>query len=235
MISIEDTSELVLPKFLQWVPLITRQQNSEGKGEVRMLDLLVNSLRMRPDRLVVGEIRRKEDAETLFEALMTGHSVYATMHAETAQQVIKRLISDPINLPDIEVGTLDLVITAFRQRRSGVRRILELAEVTERMLAGRSELKTNNIFEWKPRTDVIERTINASQKVMNKLELYSGLTSQEINEDLAEKEKVLNWLLSKNIRTVNEIGLVSSVYYTEKQKLMDVVARNAELTELEIT
>ncbi len=235
VISIEDTSELVLPKFLQWVPLITRQQNSEGKGEVKMLDLLVNSLRMRPDRLVVGEIRRKEDAETLFEALMTGHSVYATMHAETAQQVIKRLISDPINLPDIEVGTLDLVITAFRQRRSGVRRILELAEVTERMLAGRSELKTNNIFEWKPRTDVIERTINASQKVMNKLELYSGLTSQEINEDLAEKEKVLNWLLSKNIRTVNEIGLVSSVYYTEKQKLMDVVARNAELTELEIT
>ncbi len=232
IISIEDTSEIVLPKFFQWVPLITRQPNSEGKGEVKMLDLLVNSLRMRPDRLVVGEIRRKEDAETLFEALMTGHSVYATMHAETAQQVVKRLISDPINLPDIEVGTLDLIITAFRQRRSGVRRVLELAEVTERVMAGKSELKTNNIFEWKPRTDVIERTINASQKVLNKLELYSGLTSQEISEDLQEKEKVLDWILAKNIRAVNDIGLVASTYYTDKQKLMDIVARNGEASEL---
>ncbi|MCL4397103.1 Flp pilus assembly complex ATPase component TadA, partial [Candidatus Parvarchaeota archaeon] len=109
IITIEDTSELVLPKYMHWVPMLTRQPNSEGKGQVTMLDLLLNSLRMRPDRLVVGEIRRKEDAQTLFEAMMTGHSVYATMHAETAQQVVKRLISEPIDLPEIEVSTLDLL------------------------------------------------------------------------------------------------------------------------------
>ncbi|MFH1470377.1 MAG: ATPase, T2SS/T4P/T4SS family, partial [Candidatus Micrarchaeota archaeon] len=81
IISIEDTRELTLPSFLQWIPMSTREPNAEGKGEITMLDLMVNSLRMRPDRIVVGEIRRQREAEVLFEAMHTGHSVYATIHA----------------------------------------------------------------------------------------------------------------------------------------------------------
>ena len=233
IITIEDTNELVLPRFLHWVPMVTRQPNSEGKGEITMLDLLLNSLRMRPDRLVVGEIRRKEDAETLFEALMTGHSVYATLHAETAQQVIKRLLSEPINLPEIEVSTLDLVITAFRQRRSGLRRVLELAEVAERSVVGKTEIKTNNLFEWKPRTDTIERTINISQKIANKLELYSGMTAEEMKKDISEKVSILKWMSHKKVASVNKIGLITSNYYINKEKLMGVVAADEEPEVLE--
>lgn len=61
IISIEDVREIVLPKFLEWnwIPLVTRSPNSEGLGEVTMLDLMITSLRMRPDRIIVGEIRRK--------------------------------------------------------------------------------------------------------------------------------------------------------------------------------
>ena len=83
IISIEDTREIQLPSFLHWIPMVTRLPNPEGKGEVSMLDLLVNSLRMRPDRILVGEIRRKREAEVLFEAIHTGHSVYATVHANS--------------------------------------------------------------------------------------------------------------------------------------------------------
>src|SRR3989344_2782881 len=79
IISIEDTRELMLPEYLYWTPLTTRQPNPEGKGEVSMLDLLINSLRMRPDRIILGEMRKKDQAEVLFEAMHTGHSVYATV------------------------------------------------------------------------------------------------------------------------------------------------------------
>ena len=233
IITIEDTNELVLPKYMHWVPMLTRQKNAEGKGEVTMLDLLLNSLRMRPDRLVVGEIRKKEDAQTLFEAMMTGHSVYATMHAETAQQVVKRLISEPIDLPEIEVSTLDLVITSFRQRRSGVRRVLELAEIVERQISGMTELKTNNLFEWKPRTDTIERTINTSQKISNKLALYSGLTSEEMVTDLKEKELVLQWMIDSNMDNVNTIGLTASNYYANREKLMQLIKDKGDPSQLE--
>ncbi|MDO8339673.1 MAG: ATPase, T2SS/T4P/T4SS family, partial [Candidatus Burarchaeum sp.] len=77
VISIEDTRELTLPSFLQWVALSTREPNAEGKGEITMLDLMVNSLRMRPDRIVVGEVRRQREAEIMFEAMHTGHAVYS--------------------------------------------------------------------------------------------------------------------------------------------------------------
>ncbi len=60
IISVEDTRELMLPDFLYWTPLVTRTPNPEGKGEVSMLDLLINSLRMRPDRIILGEMRRQK-------------------------------------------------------------------------------------------------------------------------------------------------------------------------------
>src|SRR3989344_8658906 len=98
IISIEDTRELVLPDFLHWTPLLTRLPNPEGKGGVDILDLMVNSLRMRPDRIVVGEIRRQREAEVLFEAMHTGHSVYATLHADNASQTKHRLTNPPISI-----------------------------------------------------------------------------------------------------------------------------------------
>lgn len=99
IISIEDTRELTLPNTLHWVPLETRLPNPEGKGEISMLDLVVNALRMRPDRIIMGEVRRKAEAEVLFEAMHTGHSVYATLHANNAEETITRLTTPPIDKP----------------------------------------------------------------------------------------------------------------------------------------
>ena len=78
IISIEETRELTLPKFLQWIPMLTRQANAEGKGEISLYNLMINALRQRPDIILVGEIRTKWDAQTLFEAIHTGHAVYGT-------------------------------------------------------------------------------------------------------------------------------------------------------------
>jgi flagellar protein FlaI len=123
IISVEDTRELVLPDFLYWTPLVTRSPNPEGKGAVTMLDLLVNSLRMRPDRIVLGEMRRKEEAMVLFEAMHTGHSVYATMHANSAAETINRLINPPLSVPSNLLNAVNLNFIMFRDRRKGIRRI----------------------------------------------------------------------------------------------------------------
>ena len=106
IISIEDTREIQIPNFLHWVPLTTRPPNAEGNGEVTMLELLVNSLRMRPDRVLVGEIRRGKEAEVLFEAIHTGHAVYATLHANTDDETVRRLVNPPINIPPTMLNSL---------------------------------------------------------------------------------------------------------------------------------
>ncbi|HIH50434.1 TPA: CpaF family protein, partial [Candidatus Micrarchaeota archaeon] len=71
IISIEETRELQLPGFAQWIPMVSRDPNPEGKGEITLYRLMVNALRQRPDIMLIGEVRTEKDAETLFEAIHT--------------------------------------------------------------------------------------------------------------------------------------------------------------------
>ncbi|MFH1073417.1 MAG: ATPase, T2SS/T4P/T4SS family [Nanoarchaeota archaeon] len=211
IISIEDTRELVLPKTLHWVPLETRLPNPEGKGGVSMLDLLVNTLRMRPDRIIVGEIRRQREAQVLLEAMHTGHSVYATIHANNAQEVVTRLTNPPIDIPKAMIFSLSLIIVQNRNRRTNKRRTLQIAEILSN--GDPSILLQLNIHD-----DVLEK-MHESQTMIERLELYTGLSQEEIELDLRQKIRILKWLVKEKIENVNEIGLVLSKYYMGHLKL----------------
>lgn len=208
IISIEDTRELVLPGNLHWVPMETRLANPEGKGEITMLDLLVNSLRMRPDRILVGEIRRQKEAQVLLEAMHTGHSVYATIHANNAEEVIVRLTNPPIDIPKPMISSLSLILVQSRNRRSGKRRTLQLAEVTP---TGDAKI----LFQLNVSKDYLEM-VSKSETVLERLKLYTGMTEQDIYADLKNKAIILNWMINKNIENVNQIGMVMAKYYLGK-------------------
>lgn len=218
IISIEDTREIQLPSFLHWVPMVTRLPNAEGKGEVAMIDLLANSLRQRPDRIVVGEIRRKREAEVLFEAIHTGHSVYATVHANSVHETITRLTNPPIEVPITMLPAVSLVVVQFRNRRSGSRRTFQVAEITE-------DGKANVLLQFDPKSDSL-RSKNKSYSLMRTLEMYTGMTRLEINKKLEEKEKVLRWLVRHNINDVESVGRVMAEYYTYKDNLMSYVKKD---------
>jgi len=218
IISIEDTREIRLPKFLHWVPMSTRLPNAEGKGEISMEDLLINSLRMRPDRILVGEVRRKKQAETLFEAIHTGHSVYATFHANTAKETVERLTNPPIDIPKIMLPAISLIIIQFRNRRTGKRRTFQIAEILP-------DATANILMQYDPKTDKLTKVSN-SKSLMHTLKLFTGFSEAEINRDLAEKQKVLNYLIKNNIETVDAVGRVMAEYYTNKDRLFDYIKNN---------
>jgi flagellar protein FlaI len=224
ILSIEDTRELRLPDFLHWVPLTTREPNPEGKGGVTMLDLLINSLRMRPDRIVVGEIRRQREAEVLFEAMHTGHSVYATLHADTAEQTIRRLTSPPINLPAEMLETLPLITVMFRQRRLGIRRVFQVAEIMG-ATSKTGEVDLNILYRWRARRDTIDKE-NPSIRLFQNLEMYTGMTKDEMEKDIAEKSEILQWMQKRNINTVNTVGKIVSSYYIDKEKIIRYARKN---------
>lgn len=205
IISIEDTRELKLPKTLHWVPMETRQPNPEGKGEVSMLDLVVNSLRMRPDRILVGEIRRQKEAEVLFEAMHTGHSVYGTIHANNARETVTRLTNPPIDVPKLMLPALNLILVQNRNRRTGKRRTLQIAEITH-------EGNPNVLMQLNAQKDIIERK-NKSETLYENLNLYTGMTEKEIEHDLSEKVEILKDFVKKDINDINKIGLVLAKYY----------------------
>ncbi len=215
IISIEDTHELQLPKFLYWVPMITKLPNVEGKGEISMLDLLVNSLRMRPDRILVGEIRRKKEAEVLFEAIHTGHSVYATIHANNVNEAITRVTSPPIDIPKTMLPAVSLILVQYRNRRTGIRRTFQIAEILP-------DATANVLVQLDLRKDKLINA-NKSRSFMDSLELYTGMTRNEISKDGDEKVKVLNWLLKNNINGVDDVGQVVAEYYTNHDRLMAAI------------
>ncbi|MDD5584308.1 MAG: ATPase, T2SS/T4P/T4SS family [Candidatus Omnitrophica bacterium] len=136
IITIEDTAELRLhPPNL--VPMETRNPDEHGVGEVTLRDLIRNALRMRPDRIIVGEVRGPE-ALDMIQAMSTGHrGTLAVIHANSPQEVTSRLetliLSSGIKLPMEEIrrmigNTLNIIV---QQERfvDGVRRITQISEV----------------------------------------------------------------------------------------------------------
>ena len=228
VISIEDTRELRLPTYLHWVPMVIRQPNPEGKGGVTMLDLMVNSLRMRPDRIIVGEVRRHEEAEVLFEAMHTGHSVYSTLHANTADEVRRRLVTPPLNIPETLLESLHLVMVQFRHRKRGIRRTLEVAEV---LPSAEGTATMRSIYKWRPGADSFGQ-VKDSIRVIPEIQLFSGMSESELKEELKLKEDIITWLVKNHVNNTDAIGRVVGEYYTNEDRVTEAVRKNRKPTEL---
>jgi len=136
IVTIEDAAELQLQQP-HVVRLETRTANLEGNGEISMRDLVKNALRMRPDRIILGEVRGAEAVDML-QAMNTGHEgSLGTIHANRPRESLTRLENmigmAGINLPSKAVRTqiasaLDMIVQVSRMR-DGVRRITNIVEV----------------------------------------------------------------------------------------------------------
>jgi archaeal flagellar protein FlaI len=230
IISIEDTRELQLPAFLYWCPLTTREPNPEGKGEVSMLDLIVNALRMRPDRIIMGEIRKKREAEVLFEAMHTGHSVYGTIHADTCEQTITRITNPPIDIPHSMLEAVHLNVVMFRDRRRGMRRIFEVGEFVpdeDKRRTGDLKYKPNIIYRWDARDDKILPNVEP-MRLFTELYRHTGLTRAEVVEDINLKRGILTWMVEHKLRKIDEVGKVFNRYYLDRKSILSVVENNED-------
>ena len=220
VITIEDTLELQLPHS-HVVRMETRPPNIEGKGELTMDTLVKNSLRQRPDRVIVGEVRGSE-AITLFTALNTGHSGMGTLHSNTARETITRLINQPMNVPNIMIPALDFIIMQQRMYRpegGSLRRITEVAEVVG-MEEGNVQL--NRIFEWNNVTDKVEYVGIASQTLRDISELR-GIGITEIEEEIEKRRLVLEYMADNNIRSIDEVGQSINQYYRDPEGMLDEI------------
>jgi len=137
LVTIEDAAELQLAQE-NIVRLETRPPNVEGQGAVRQRQLLINSLRMRPDRIIVGEVRG-EEAFDMLQAMNTGHEgSMTTIHANTPRDAIARLESmvamANINLPDKavrqQIASAIAIIVQVSRMSDGSRKVVAISEIT---------------------------------------------------------------------------------------------------------
>jgi pilus assembly protein CpaF len=137
IVTVEDAAELQL-KQEHVVRLETRPPNIEGKGAVQQRQLVINCLRMRPDRIIVGEVRG-EEALDMLQAMNTGHDgSLTTIHANTPRDALSRLETmvamSNLGIPDTAIrrqisSAIDLVIQVGRLS-DGTRKVITVAEIT---------------------------------------------------------------------------------------------------------
>lgn len=202
IITIEDTLEMQIP-HPHIIRTETRPPNIENKGEITMDLLLKNSLRQRPDRIIVGEVRSSE-AITLFSALNTGHSGMGTLHANSTQETITRLTNPPMNVPTIMINSINYIIMQNRlysPTHGIIRRITEVAEV-----AGmeNDKIQLNKIYTYNPTEDDI-KYVAINSTTLNKISQLTNLSQHEIlNEHKKRQEYLENYKGSTQINKVQE-------------------------------
>ncbi len=134
VITIEDSAELQLQNLPNLVRMETRNANVEGCREITIRDLIRTSLRMRPDRIIVGEVRGKEAVDML-QSVNVGHSAMTTVHANSARDVVSRLETMVLMGMELPIAAIrkqivsgfDLMVHLGRLR-DGSRRVMEIVE-----------------------------------------------------------------------------------------------------------
>ncbi|MDY5868781.1 MAG: CpaF family protein [Suilimivivens sp.] len=166
VITIEDSAELQLKSIPNLVRLETRNANVEGCREITIRDLIKTSLRMRPDRIIVGEVRGKEAVDML-QSVNVGHSAMTTVHANSVRDVVSRLetmvlmgMEMPISAIRRQIASgFDFMIHLGRLK-DGSRRVLEIAEPIG---FSEGEVQMRTIFQFE------SRGFNKNGKILGEL------------------------------------------------------------------
>ena len=189
VITIEDAAELQINHVKNLVRLEARDANIEGKNEVTIRDLIRASLRMRPDRIIVGEVRGKETLD-MVQAMSTGHDgSLSTGHGNSPKDMMTRLetmILMGIDMPVAAIrqqltSAIDIIIHLGRLRDK-TRRVLQIAEVVG---VSSGEVKFNKLFEFAENAESNGRVLGelkaTGNKLVNTQKMYFAGYGQEDN------------------------------------------------------
>lgn len=219
IVSIEDTREINLP-HPNWIASITRAGTSESGEEssIDMFDLLKSALRQRPEYILLGEIRGAE-ASVLFQAMATGHTVYSTMHADSIHSVVHRLEGEPINIPRIQLQSLDIVAiqALMKIKKKRVRKIQKVIEVIG-MDPSTNEILTNEVFSWNPGESDFE--YYGEGYLFDRIMEQRNLSERELLKEFEQRRDVIKWMREKGIKNYIDVGEIIAAYYKYPEEIL---------------
>jgi len=224
IVSIEDTREVNIP-HKNWIAGTTRKgfsasDDSKTGKDIDMFDLIRAALRQRPRVIIVGEVRGKE-AYSLFQAMSTGHTAYATVHASTIHTLIQRLENPPVSLPRALLTSLDVIVFQNAVPIGGkmVRRMTSVTEIIK-LDSDTNQLIFMAPFTWVSKTD--DRFENTrTSKILNKIKQQNDWTDEQLEEELDNRILILQWMMQKKELSFQEFGRIISDY----QKFPDEVLK----------
>lgn len=216
IVTVEEVPELS-PPLPNWTQLHSRQSFQFGdraSSSISIFDLVKVSLRYRPDYLIVGEVRG-EEAFTLFQALATGHGGLCTMHADSLNNVIKRLTSPPMNVSKVYIPLMNLALHIQRvelpRPRDGLnfgRRLRTIWEIEDFD-------QYREVAIWDPSRDAFETWFENSF-LLEKISVVTGMSRQQLLLELEKRREYLHQIIESGVRDQSEVAERILSYYTNK-------------------
>ena len=197
----------------------------ESDEETTLADLVKNSLRMRPDRIIVGEVRGKE-AEDLMTAMNIGKYCLGTLHASTARETIMRLENEPMNVPEILVNLVDVFVIMRRYNINGrIQRVVgELVETAgmERKMVLLSSLWSYDLAKGK----FLESSVSSIYR--DRLVQISGKSAKEIIEEVKARANFITILSQKDITDIKDVTRICRKFVTDRQAIISELGLKKE-------
>jgi flagellar protein FlaI len=218
IVSVEDTAELNLPHE-NWIPSVVRAGCGfeERASAITLFDLLKAAVRQRPDFIIVGEVRG-EEAYTLFQAMATGHLGMSTIHAESVDAVLRRMESEPMNIPRSLLATIDVIMVQIRTEIDAkpARRAFTIAEMNG-LDPKTKDFKINQVFQWNAKNDsfVYSGYSHILERNMKKF----GLDEGEVHKEILHRKAVLEWMARNNIRRYTEVANIIREFYADPARV----------------
>jgi flagellar protein FlaI len=196
IVSLEDTREIQLP-HKNWLPTKTRESgNRDGFGDINLFSLLRSSLRQRPEFILVGEVRGRE-AQTLFQAMNTGHTTYSTLHAGTVDEAVNRIINEPINVAPAMLGALELIVIQGLHYKDG-RALRRCDSVHELHVGKEGKIDWDTILTYDAPHDRFLHQEEGSS-VLEKIRMIRGWSDEELSHELAIRKECLERLAEEGV------------------------------------
>ncbi|MDO5850389.1 MAG: CpaF family protein [Methanobacteriaceae archaeon] len=218
IITIEDTLELQF-YHKHIVRMEARSVNIENQGEITIEDLVKNSLRQRPDRIIIGEVRGSE-AITLFTALNTGHSGFGTLHANNSRETISRLIHAPMSVPKIMISSIDYIVMEKRIYKSDGKSFRRITEIDEVVGMEEDAISLNKLFKWDSENDKFKNVTVLSNTIENLANL-KGVSINDLTLEMENRKKVIDYLVENDISSLEDIYIILSKYYLNPKSLLN--------------
>jgi len=218
IVSIEDTPEINLP-HKHWLSLVSRE--SGGKAQVSMFDLLKASLRERPDYIIVGEIRGAE-AAVLFQGMATGHAGMGTVHADKFEDLVNRMVIDPINLPPQLITELDIVIfiKQVKIKNNVVRRVNTVVEIID-YNKKTDKFRTNDFVKFSSAND--EFIFEDQSSVISKLLEIRGGKEDSLWTEIEKRRRILDTMYKNKILEFKNVADIIKSYYKDPAHVFDYI------------
>jgi flagellar protein FlaI len=225
IVTIEDTREIKIP-HMNWIPAVTKESFMEGeRGKIDMYDLLKSALRQRPEYIIVGEVRGRE-AQTLFQAMSTGHTTLSTFHADSVEASIHRLEYPPLSVPRSMLASLNIICIQAQTFVGGrrVRRNLGISEIAGIDPVTRN-LKTIDVFKWDPSTDTHRLLLNDiwNSQVMSEIMEFKAWSIEDLEKEFELRKRVLETLVNKGISAKEFIRFMKVFHAKPESAIMGVM------------